>query len=61
MCVSQSLKGIFWLTLIIKFKYVTTIKFSELIFCQKIHFINYITHILDRVAILYVTIDVFSP
>ena len=38
------MKGIFWLTLIIKFKYVTTIKFSELIFCQKIPFINYITH-----------------
>ena len=46
-CVSQNLKGIFWQTRIIK--YITTIKFSEINFCQKIPFINYITHISDIV------------
>ena len=44
-CVSQSLKGIFWQIRIIKFKCITTIKFSEINFCQKIPFINYITQI----------------
>ncbi len=38
------MKGTFWQIQIIKFKCITTIKFSEINFCQKVPFINYITH-----------------
>ena len=58
-CVSQNMKGTFWQIQIIKFKCITTIKFSEINFCQKVPFINYITHIL-KIKQFYFYLQVYA-